>query len=711
MSHYVAGLSKRHSNRMLAASRAQQETGGPRAPKTPRTDNDVSSQSVSVLVNSSVPGHVHVDVSIDVRDEFIIPVDEDYLTNTEQIPHSIVEADSDESGDECEERDPHLHIVIDSELEGVDITDCTEEVNEVEFIHRPAEPEAVTQLRLWAITNRISRSAVDALLKTLRAAHGPLYPKSAKTLLRTPREPTIAAPMTPGHYYHFGIKQGILSYPGEELQKLDNVMIDIGTDGFQFASSSKIVGWPIFGSIVGFEQSAFIIGLYIGKAKPDSIDDFMLPFMQEYQAILDEGGISIDQTNGFHLIKIKIRLFVTDTPARCFVVSTHYHTHTFGCHRCHAQMVRRNFPALIGDIRTDSTFTERKHTEHHSDEHKVKYSILERFGFNMISQFPLDVMHLVDLGIGKLILSSIVNATKKQITDMFLLPRPANTSAANHRKLVRSAMSARHGEFKSNSPQVFGRYPRPLDECKYFKATEFRQFILYTGVVLMKEYSSNEAFHHFLCLSLGYRVLFSSNLNTKKLDAAQKLMSLFVKDFRQYYKRNLSYNVHSLLHLVDDARIYGRVDTFSAYKYENSIRKIQLLVKNNSNIFSQIKNRLDERRSAGVQEDCSPKFVNLSLPRNRYHRLDINHGVEPAIFKYLSIVRVLDCKRKCIVRYFDKTSEYFNIPMSSLVYGIVLVDDCDLGEEEEVDIQELEQMCYGIPTKDSKIVLLPLVHY
>lgn len=50
--------------------------------------------------------------------------------------------------------------------------------------------------------------------------------------------------------------------------------------------------------------------------------------------------------------------------------------------------------------------------------------------------------------------------------------------------------------------------------------------------------------------------------------------------------------MHSLLmtqHLVDDARMHGRVGGFSDDQYENSIGKLQVLVKSNTNIFSQIR--------------------------------------------------------------------------------------------------------------------------
>lgn len=153
--------------------------------------------------------------------------------------------------------------------------------------------------------------------------------------------------------------------------------------------------------------------------------------------------------------------------------------------------------------------------------------------------------------------------------------------------------------------------------------------------------------------------------------------------------------------------MYGRVDGFSAYQYENSIRKLQVLVKSNTNIFSQIRNRLEERRSAGMQDKGSLKLINLSLPRNRYHRISTNNGTS---YEYLSIMSVLPCKTKCKVRFYNKTAEYFDTPLSSIACGIVQVDDKDLGEEKELGIDDLSQMCYGVPTNDQKNVLIPLAH-
>ena len=68
----------------------------------------------------------------------------------------------------------------------------------------------------------------------------------------------------------------------------------------------------------------------------------------------------------------------------------------------------------------------------------------------------------------------------------------------------------------------------------------------------------------------------SENYNAHNgLTVADNLLQNFVGQFKQFYKRNLAYNVHGLLHIADCVRQYGKLDNFSAYKYENAILKLQ----------------------------------------------------------------------------------------------------------------------------------------
>lgn len=290
----------------------------------------------------------------------------------------------------------------------------------------------------------------------------------------------------------------------------------------------------------------------------------------------------------------------------------------------------------------------------------------------MVTQFPIDGMHALDQGLGKLTVKAVV---QKKIKKSSMKVSPA---------------CERHGSYKNCAPSLFSRKPRPLTDYGKFKATEFRQFLLYTGLVLMKELLTPSGYYHFMCLSLGYRIINSSNINENRLSVADRLFNIYVRDFHKHYDINLSYNVHSLLHIVDCVRLYGPIDSFSAYRYENSIRKLQFLVKTNTNVLGQIRNRMEERRKAQYHKQTNElKRGNLIDHCNSYHRLDET--------TFVHIVKISKCKTKCTIRPYTKTAEHFDKPKSSKEFGIVLVNDDDLGEEQEIDVNSLVQQCYRIP--------------
>lgn len=206
------------------------------------------------------------------------------------------------------------------------------------------------------------------------------------------------------------------------------------------------------------------------------------------------------------------------------------------------------------------------------------------------------------------------------------------------------------------------------------------------------------------------KILFSRNLTQDKLNTADKLLGMYVRDFQKYYTRNIAYNVHNLLHIVECAREFGRVDGFSAYKFENAIRKLQFLVHSHTNVFSQIRNRLEERKNVGLVSESEKRTIYLMAKgkRNSFYRLEIKNDPGKMDYKYACVVGVAG--NNCSVRFFNRTEEYFKSPMPSRGFGIVLVEDSDLGEVHDIETVELKTMCFRFPPNDNKNVLFSLVH-
>lgn len=103
-------------------------------------------------------------------------------------------------------------------------------------------------------------------------------------------------------------------------------------------------------------------------------------------------------------------------------------------------------------------------------------------------------------------------------------------------------------------PYDFARKPQQLKYMKFFKATEFRQCLLYTGPIVLKNILDHNVYVNFLTL---VRILSTSKLCTDQsyIDYAEKLLSKFVEHYECIYEPEyVTYNIHNLLHLANDIR-------------------------------------------------------------------------------------------------------------------------------------------------------------
>ena len=75
--------------------------------------------------------------------------------------------------------------------------------------------------------------------------------------------------------------------------------------------------------------------------------------------------------------------------------------------------------------------------------------------------------------------------------------------------------------------------------------------------------------------------------NSDAVQYAQNLLDDFVLTCCLLNKNFSVYNVHGLLHLLDDVNKFGHPDNFSAFPFENHIQKIKQSLKSNSNILQQ----------------------------------------------------------------------------------------------------------------------------
>lgn len=223
----------------------------------------------------------------------------------------------------------------------------------------------------------------------------------------------------------------------------------------------------------------------------------------------------------------------------------------------------------MGELRTDVSFHNRLDSSHHRT---ANLSALKEIGIGMVSQLPLNPMHLVDLGVVKSTLTYVLQ-------DM---------SPPDRKKMKEQMLS------EANMPCEFNRKTRDFTELCRWKAAEFRFFILY-GFFVLKPYISADAFYH-ICLLLTSLRLLSGDDCKDFLDVSSNFLYEFVKNFSRFYEIvHVNYNMHSLLHLPQNVKLYGPLHSFSGYKCKNHMKEIKKLIKSPSNITKQLHNRFAER--------------------------------------------------------------------------------------------------------------------
>ncbi|KAM0727875.1 hypothetical protein ACS0PU_005344 [Formica fusca] len=262
------------------------------------------------------------------------------------------------------------------------------------------------QMAQWICHNNVTHTAARALLKILRNNVQSVQqlrelPKDPRTLLNTPRS-TVIRSVPPGEYFHYGLQKGLI----DQLKTVgvnkisENIQINVHIDGLPISKSSKSQLYPILVEIFPKVAELFVVGIYHGYNKPDRCDVFLQEFIKEYSTLQRQGFQYYDRT-----FKIIIRAIICDSPARSFVTCTKGHNGFFGCGKCMQEGEyedrRMLFLEMDAPLRTDDNFLQRVNEDYH-----IGKSIFEKVNIGMVSQFPVEYMHLVCLGVTKKILKA-----------------------------------------------------------------------------------------------------------------------------------------------------------------------------------------------------------------------------------------------------------------------------------------------------------------
>ena len=154
---------------------------------------------------------------------------------------------------------------------------------------------------------------------------------------------------------------------------------------------------------------------------------------------------------------------------------------------------------------------------------------------------------------------------------------------------------------KKYIPMEFSRKPRYHSEFDKWKATEIRLLLMYIGKIILKVIIDKVYYDNVLILSTALSTLVSADLvnSIENIEIARCMLRLLVKESIE--NAFAVYNVHILLHLHEDALLYGSLDNCSCFVFENYLHKLKLCIKSGKNTFIELTNKIWEHMHITIE--------------------------------------------------------------------------------------------------------------
>ena len=610
------------------------------------------------------------------------PVAEPSITQTSE---SVIPADLDSDSVESHEyrsNTPESGIIDNSFQEVDEPKTFAEVVCGARHVLSEEQQLAIRdQIAGWAAQYRPTREQANGILCIMNAVV-PVIPKDVRTLLETVKKVEVVDKFG-GQYSYFGILNALVD--NKLLFQPDRTIdLQINIDGIPLFHSRSDSFWPILMTANGSDP--LLVALFYGKGKPSSIEGFMYDFVEEYKALA--AGFIYQEKN----FDVSLSSVVGDAPARSFMKQVVGHNGLHGCERCCAIAVFRGrvcYNDFDAYLRTDAGFRNHEYDGTHQNGESPFSDIV-----NCVTGFPLDYMHLVCLGV----MRRMVKFWKTDKASRLRLSQ-------SQQNAMSSSLQGLHGLL----PSDFARQPRPLHESDRWKATEWRQFLLYTGMIVLHEILPIAHYHHFMCLSVAMSILLNddSSVRSKLVGYARGLLVSFVKEARFLYgEAFISYNVHSLIHLADDCENFNTsLNDLSSFPYENYLGQLKRLVRNATNPIAQVAKRMSEN-------------PNLVGTKTNVRSMKLTANTRDGVVKLKSgkVAFITDiCGERITAQIVSKRrlNSIFDILCDSLAVGIGKVRKSTLSDSLECCIMrsDIDRKMVCLPYNDgTEWALIPVHH-
>ena len=322
----------------------------------------------------------------------------------------------------------------------------------------------------------------------------------------------------------------------------NNFSFSMNVDGMKVSNSSNASAWPILLTINELPPHArkkhmLLGGIWVENFYP-YLNRFLMPTISELRSLY-KTGISWKPDGNSEITSRFVTLIrPVDSFARASLLSmTQFNAGEFGCTFCYSKgevnASTRTYPIENNaPSRTDNEI--RYMIEAHESQNKVRgvkgvSSFIKLKGFDLSRGVIVDSMHNIFLGV------------IKQHTELLLSGRAIDPW---YRGSLRSKAIINRRLKKIKIPSRISRYPRNIEDCKNWKASEWRNWLLYYSIFCLKDIIRQQDLDHLKLLSEAAFLLHKSSITTDNLHTARDLFYRYIHKFQETFgKKKMTYNI------------------------------------------------------------------------------------------------------------------------------------------------------------------------
>ncbi|XP_042149211.1 uncharacterized protein LOC121837608 [Ixodes scapularis] len=344
-----------------------------------------------------------------------------------------------------------------------------------------------------------------------------------------------------------------------------DLTITFNTDGSPIFKSSKTSVWPIQFTVNELPPAVrlhhpTLAGLWFGKRHPD-MSVFLTKFVEEVNTMAPVTWIHGDQ-------QLTSKAFVlccsVDTPARAAVQNMVSFNGFFGCPYClmkgeHEEGCVRYvadeapIPRTSELVVRDMELAQRLGSPVNGIKGPSPLMNLE--GFDLVAGMSVEYMHCVLQGVVRQVTELLFSSTSSR--QAYYIGTRASVVKVDKR--LRSI----------KPPHCITRLPRSIEERGFWKASEWKQWLLFYALPCLLDVLPQLYWKHLSKLCEAVHILLHDSLTLRDIKRAEELLNAFVCRVEALYGIGaMTFNMHLLLHLAGCVRHLGPLWAHSAFVFE-----------------------------------------------------------------------------------------------------------------------------------------------